>query len=115
MAVEKNSEPDTRVSHHHDSDIMDSRLFQLLTQVYGPYGFGLASLLLIWFTIVSPELARNSIDYKKSEEIIESMRGIISSQEVVSRQLERTAIILAEIVDKVYETNGVSRRPTEPR
>lgn len=93
----------------HESGNMDeqqennlgSRFFQLVLTVYGPYAFGIATLLVIWFAIVSPQLASQAIDYKKNEEIVSAMRSIVASQEQVAKTLERTAIVLDELVEQI--------------
>jgi hypothetical protein len=82
-------------------DHMATKLFQLLATVYGPYAFGVASLLLIWFTIVAPQLERQSVDFQKNESVIESLRSVAASMETISRSMERTATILDTVVQKV--------------
>lgn len=73
-----------------------SKAVQLLATVYGPYAFGVASLLIIWYTIVSPQLARQVIDYQRNEDLMENHRAVIKSLENVSDSLEKTAILLDE-------------------
>jgi len=84
------------------SEHMVSKLFQLLATVYGPYAFGVASLLLIWFTIVGPQLDRQKVDFEKNESVVESLRSVAASMENVSRSMERTATILDSVVKKVH-------------
>lgn len=84
-----------------DVESMATKLFQLLATVYGPYAFGVASLLLIWFTIVAPQLDRQSVDFQKNEAVVESLRSVASSMETISRSMERTATILDTVVGKV--------------
>lgn len=83
-------------------DQMGSKLFQLLATVYGPYAFGVASLLLIWFTIVSPQLDRQAVDFQKNEAVVESLRSVAASIETISRSMERTATILDTVVQRVH-------------
>lgn len=84
-------------------DHMGSKLFQLLATVYGPYAFGVASLLIIWFTIVSPQLERQSVDFQKNESLIESLRSVATTMETISRSMERTATILDTVVHTVQK------------
>ena len=86
-----------------DTVLNHQRLIQLLSTVYGPYAFGMVSLLIIWYTIVSPQLERQAIDYEKNEKAIEALRGVASSMEGISRSMERTAIVLENIVKKIDE------------
>jgi len=83
-------------------DHMATKLFQLLATVYGPYAFGVASLLLIWFTIVGPQLERQSVDFQKNEAVVESLRSVAGTMETISRSMERTATILDTVVKKVH-------------
>lgn len=88
-------------NHDHEHD-MASKLFQLLATVYGPYAFGVISLLIIWFTIVAPQLDRQSLDFQKNEAVVESLRSVASSMETISRSMERTATILDTVVEKAH-------------
>lgn len=82
-------------------NVFNNKLFQLLSTVYGPYAFGVASLLIIWYTIVSPQLERQAVDYEKNEKVVETLRGVASSMEAISRSMERTATVLETVVQRV--------------
>lgn len=84
-----------------DKNVFNNKLFQLLSTVYGPYAFGVASLLIIWYTIVSPQLERQAIDYEKNEKVVETLRGVAASMEAISRSMERTATVLETVVQRV--------------
>lgn len=77
------------------------RVVQLILTVYGPYAFGVCSLLIVWYTIVSPQLDRQAIDYEKNEKHIEALRGVASSMEAISRSMERTATVLETVVERM--------------
>jgi hypothetical protein len=81
---------------------MSPHVVQLLATVYGPYAFGVASLLLIWFTIVGPQLERQAVDYTKNEAVVDSLKSVATSMELISRSMERTATILDTVVKKVH-------------
>jgi uncharacterized membrane protein YfcA len=89
------------MSEGNESSVMGSKLFQLLSTVYGPYAFGVVSLLIIWYTIVSPQLERQAIDYEKNEKVVETLRGVAASMEAISRSMERTATVLETVVQRV--------------
>jgi len=82
-------------------NFMPVKLFQLLSTVYGPYAFGMVSLLIVWFFIVAPQLDRQQIDYEKNEKVVESLRSVATSMEAISRSMERTATILDAVVKRV--------------
>lgn len=85
------------------SDVTDSKLFQLIATVYGPYAFGVASLLLIWFTIVSPQLDRQAINYERNEAILDTLKSVANTSLEISRTLERTSLILENAVNSIKE------------
>ena len=89
------------MSEDKEDQSMNSKLFQLLSTVYGPYAFGVVSLLIIWYTIVSPQLERQAIDYEKNEKVVETLRGVAASMEAISRSMERTATVLETVVQRV--------------
>lgn len=69
--------------------------------VYGPYAFGVASLLLIWFFIVQPELARNRIDFEKQQAIVDTQREIAATQKQTAETLDRTASRLEQVTTRL--------------
>ena len=85
-----------------ESQDMPTKMFHLLATVYGPYAFGVISLLVVWFTIVAPQLERQAVDFEKNEAVIESLRSVATSMETISRSMERTATILDTVVQKVH-------------
>lgn len=70
-------------------------------QLYGPYAFGVLSLLLIWFSIVKPQLERQSIDFSRHEALLDKLRSFSETQADVARTMERTSIILQNVVEKL--------------
>jgi len=87
-----------------ESKLSYQRFVQLLSTVYGPYAFGMISLLIIWYTIVSPQLERQAVDYDKNEKAVEALRGVASSMETISRSMERTATVLENVVKQLDKT-----------
>ena len=81
--------------------IVENKLFQLLATVYGPYAFGMASLLIIWFTIVAPQLDRQAVDYQKNETVVDALKSIAATVETTAHSLERTAVTLDSVVKKL--------------
>lgn len=58
---------------------------------FGPYAFGVASLLLIWFTIVRPELASRSLDLGKVQQITDTQNRTATILDSAVRRLEIVA------------------------
>ena len=58
---------------------------------YGPFAFGVASLLLIWFLIVAPFMESRTLDFDKHREILETQREIASALERTSQTLDNIA------------------------
>jgi hypothetical protein len=89
------------MTEEQEDKLMSSKLFQLLSTVYGPYAFGIASLLIIWFTIVSPQLERQAIDFDRNEKSVQTLKEVAHSMDQVSRSMERTASVLETLVEKI--------------
>ena len=83
--------------------IYDSKLVQLIATVYGPYAFGVASLLIIWYTIVSPQLARQTIDHQANIELVRSLSIVVQTSETTSRTLERTTVLLEAMIQQLKD------------
>jgi hypothetical protein len=58
---------------------------------YGPYAFGVASLLLIWYVIVRPEMARSRVDLDKVKVITDAQSATAALLERLTERLERAA------------------------
>jgi hypothetical protein len=85
------------------TEMYESKILQLLATVYGPYAFGVASLLLIWYMIVSPQLERQAVDYRKNEEVIISLQQVSATSLEISRALERTSLVLEVLVKELQK------------
>lgn len=70
---------------------------------YGPYAFGLLSLVLIWFTIVAPELRASRADRSKIE-------AVASAQATMTESLGRTADELGRVAALQDRTAAVMDR-----
>lgn len=81
---------------------------ELVLSAYGPYAFGVTSLLLIWFTIVAPELKSRQLDYDKHTEIVtqqkamaETMKMTAITMQTTATTMEATAQLLSETVNQL--------------
>jgi hypothetical protein len=77
-------------------------LYQLLTQIYGPYAFGMVSLLVVWVSIVKPELQSRSIDWQANQAIMERQAEIVDGLSETSRNVRDTAASLERV--RKYES-----------
>jgi hypothetical protein len=75
-----------------------SHPIMIAVALYGPYMFSIASLLIIWFSIVAPELKSRAVNYDQHREIVEAMREVTSQQREISRALESTTKTLDAIL-----------------
>lgn len=73
----------------------------LFSTTYGPYAFGVMSLLLIWYTVVGPQLERSSLNFEKHQAVMDRLVEITSKQKDVATSMERTAIILEQAASKL--------------
>lgn len=75
-----------------------------LAQLYGPYAFGVASLLLIWFSIVKPQLELQRVDFQINLEVVKEMNKTSSNQVEITKTLERVTQSLSESLDILERT-----------
>lgn len=61
---------------------------------YGPYAFGIVSLLIIWFAIVQPELENNRVSTSE-------IRSVADTQRRTAELLERTALRLEAVAGQL--------------
>lgn len=58
---------------------VEKSLLRLLGTVYGPYAFGLVSMLIIWYSIVQPTLANNRVDTGSLENVARELSKVADS------------------------------------
>lgn len=100
--------PDTPTEKKRLRERMTLTPLQEFGERYGPYAFGLVSLMIIWFGIVNPELnqsRKNSDEFIKSAEIMRetsaTMERASDTIEDVAKILEATSVRLELITDKI--------------
>ena len=81
-------------------------LSQLLMQVYGPYAFGVTSLLLIWFSIVKPELNARNISWESHATVLKTQQEIVTTMQTTARNMQTTATIMERTVNKIDDWSG---------
>lgn len=69
--------------------------------IYGPYAFGVTSLLIIWFSIVKPELNQRALDFEQQSEILKQMATRDQAQAQTAQSLNVTALVLERIVNRL--------------
>jgi hypothetical protein len=83
------------------TSILDSRILNLVLSVYGPYAFGVASLLLIWYFVAAPQLETQAINHQRNQDMVDQIRDTSQSLERTANTLERTSIVLEAIIEQV--------------
>lgn len=78
-----------------------------LVKVYGPFAFGIVSLLVIWFSIISPELNRKQLDFEAYSVLTKSHQEQNLQQEKTVQTLRDTALILERVSQRLEKmSNG---------
>lgn len=75
----------------------------LLSQTYGPYGFGLVSLLIMWTYLVAPQLERASINFDRHQKLVEQTSENIAALKDLANTTQRTVVILEQIANRLSE------------
>jgi len=82
--------------------------FSIFIQQYGQLAFGIAAFLLIWFSVMKPELEVNRLTFEQQERVIDQMESIMSQMSTVVREQRgiaetnnATSQVLERTVDKL--------------
>lgn len=76
-----------------------------LFKVYGPFAFGVVSLLVIWLAIISPEMERRQIDFEVYSKLIERHQQENQQQELTARTMRDAALILDKVAQRLEKLN----------
>jgi hypothetical protein len=92
MPTEQNNPP----ANNEDSTRMEA--IKKFGDQYGPQAFGIVSLLLIWFTIVVPQLDSAKFDHTEQTKTLQAMREIADQQKEITNAL----IKAVDSIEKVF-------------
>lgn len=98
----------------HDNEVTLS-VGRILANFYGPYAFGVVSLLVVWFVIVAPQLESQRVDFKQQQEVVQQLNDLsrthaqtANTLNQASRALETTARTLERTIERLEKyTDGV--------
>lgn len=82
---------------------------ELFFDRYGPYAFGLMSLMMIWLLIVAPQLDARTLDFEQQQKMVEQMGVMVDQMRASAVIMERTADRLGDICNTLprgAHTNG---------
>ena len=82
-----------------------SSVASLLATHYGPYAFGVVSLLVIWFSIVKPELDSRQINFKAHNETLQMLGEQTRIQQDTARTMLSASQTLERIIERLDKTN----------
>ena len=76
---------------------------ETLFKQYGPFAFGIISLLMIWNMVVAPELERKNLDFEQMNHLVSQQREVIQQQEKTAVMIRDTALILDRVTQRMQE------------
>lgn len=77
-----------------------------LMKVYGPFAFGVLSLLVIWLAIIQPELDRKGLDFEAQRQMLQQHQEVLNRQDMAMKALETTAVILDRVTQRLERMQG---------
>lgn len=87
---------------------MPSSLVRLLGITYGPYAFGLISLLVVWYAIVAPTLATNRVDVSAFREVSAQLRDTAASVAQSAKLVNDAVAKMDALADKWRKTGDAN-------
>ena len=76
---------------------MTLKMIKAFSDAYGPYIFGVVSLLIIWTMIVQPQMEQNKIDYDEFTRAADIMQDTAETLHRTADVMDRTAERLERI------------------
>lgn len=71
-----------------------------LIKAYGPHAFGLVTVLVIWFSMMKPQLDAARTDFDKMQEITSDLSSAVEANRDVSGTLKDTAQIIERVTER---------------
>lgn len=91
-------------SRVHVTDHMNTT--EIFTRIYGPYAFGIVSMLILWAVIVKPELQAQRINFEAQTEVLMQMREIQRSQAEMAHSLDTTSKVFVDTAISLERTSS---------
>ena len=77
-----------------------------IIKAYGPFSFGIVSLLVIWFSIISPELNRKQLDFETYSALIKQHQQQNQQLELIARTIHDTALVMDKVTQRLEKFYG---------
>lgn len=77
-----------------------------VSDTYGPYAFGVVSLLTIWFLVVGPEIERNAIRFDEMREIVKHQQQISSQMHDIVRDSQTLANTIRDVARMIAQNRS---------
>lgn len=89
---------------------MNSEFFKEFAKQYGPFAFGVITLLIVWMSIINPFVDRYNLDFEAQRKILESQNTTLDSLRTVQRDQEKLSDTLNETSGNMKDTAIILER-----
>ena len=87
--------------------------FDQLVKVYGPFAFGLITLLVVWLSIIGPELDRKGLDFDMQRDLMTRHEAMLERQNNLAKAFEFTQIQQTQTIEALKSTAEILDKVTE--
>lgn len=89
---------------------LSTEFFKEFAKQYGPFAFGVITLLIVWMSIINPFVDRYNLDFEAQRKILEAQNTTLDSLRTVQRDQEKLSETLSETSGNLRETAVILER-----
>ena len=88
------------------ADEMNWRWLNEVVKVYGPFAFGVLSIMLMWAAMIKPELDARRLEFEQHSRVLQTLNEQMRDQERTNSTIHETAVVLDRVVQKLERMQG---------
>lgn len=80
---------------------MNWRWLNEVVKVYGPFAFGVLSLMLMWAAMIKPELDSRRLEFDQHTRVLQTLNEQMRDQERTNNTIHDTAVVLDRVAQRL--------------
>lgn len=80
---------------------MNFRWINEVVKVYGPFAFGIISLMLMWSAMIKPELDARRLEFDQHTKVLQTLNEQMRDQERTNHTIHETAVMLDRVAQRL--------------
>lgn len=90
---------------------MNWRLLNEVVKVYGPFAFGVLSIMMMWTAMIKPELDARRLEFEQHTRVLQTLNEQMRDQERTNNTIHDTAVVLDRVAQRLERMQSSASMP----